>query len=214
VTARSNESLKENRTGEQLFWEIILNTERNFAKRLGNSERLQEWSKAEFFGAARREWLDAWKRFAVRHGLEPLFDIRAGVQETLGPAKDVALMMLRRANNPEVTLRNQKGVFYACEGDVEFQKRKKLALRSRRRRVESDTSFLSYNILCYWFAGLLWLMSEKQGWGALCHYTKRAITKAAYRSACRRLGLEGYKGRTRRTPVLEYEAVRGIYKYR
>jgi hypothetical protein len=219
MTARSKESPKEVRFGQQLFEEITLTTERNLAKKLGNSERLEKWRKVKFFGAARREWVGAWKRFAIGQGLAPLFDIHAGVQQTPEPMKAFLLVSLRRGDRTDEILRKSATVIYAAarEGDVEFLKKIELAFKSRGRRVEAeaDRSFLAYNILCYWFAGLLWLMSEKPGWAALCEYTSRKdITKAAYRTACRRLGLKGYKDRMRRPPVLEYDAVTGIYKYR
>ena len=54
------------------------------------------------------------------------------------------------------------------------------------------------NVLNYWFAELLWLMNEKQGCAALSAYTGKDIQKAAYRKACQRLGLKGYKDRMRR----------------
>ena len=201
--------------GEQLFEQIILTTERNLAKRLGNSDRLEKWQRVKFFKAARREWLDAWKRFARAHGLGSVLKIRAGAQQTLEPMKDFTLAMLRLSGEPEETVKNQAGVIHAAAsaGDIEFFKQFGLALRSASR-AKRQGAILAYSILCYWFAGLLWLMNDKAGWAALCDYTRRKdITKAAYRKACHRLGLKGYKDRMRRPAVLYYDPVTGTYKY-
>jgi hypothetical protein len=215
MTAGSNESPKAILSGQQSFEQIILTTERKFAKKLGNSERLEKWSEVRFFGAARREWLGAWKRFLTGQGLASLFDIHAGVQQTLEPTKAFALAMLRLTGQAEVTLRNQAAVIYdaACEGDVEFFKNICKALRSRSRTEERERAFLPYNILCYWFAGLLWLMNDKPGWAALYAYTGKHIQKAAYRKARERLGLNGNRDRVKASPVLEYDPQMKIYKY-
>ncbi|HSS17434.1 MAG TPA: hypothetical protein VLQ29_10715, partial [Candidatus Dormibacteraeota bacterium] len=83
MTARSNESPKATLSGEESFEEIIHITERNLAKKLGNSECLERWRTKKSFNSARQEWLDAWKRFAEEHGLDSLFGMHAGVQQTL-----------------------------------------------------------------------------------------------------------------------------------
>jgi hypothetical protein len=207
-------NLKEILSAQQEFEQITLNTERNLAKKLGNSERLEKWCKVKFFGAARREWLGAWKRFVAGHGFASLLDVDAGVQQTLEPMKGFTLLMLRRSNQHEVTLRNQAAVIYAAarEGDVEFFRNICLALRSRSR-TKSEGAFLSLNILNYWFAGLLWLMNEEAGSNALRAYTNKKITKDAYRKACDRLGLNGYKHRMRAPPVLAYHPKTRSYQY-
>jgi hypothetical protein len=217
-SSKSVTPLEPHKDGEQLFEEAILTFDKNWAKRLGNSERVEKWQKVRFFKDARREWLDAWKRFIRGKGLGSLFDIRAGPQRTLEPEKAFRLASLRRSKHPDEILRASVAVIYAsaCEGNVEFLKKINLALKSRGRRMEAeaDSSFLAYNILCYWFAGLLWLMNDKAAWLALCEYTGRTdITKAAYRKACQRLGLKGYKDRMRRPAVLYYDPATGTYKY-
>jgi hypothetical protein len=76
--------------GEQLLEETVLTAEKNWAKRLRNSERFQETKRIEFFGPARQEWLDAWKRFLRTKGLGSLFDIHARV----GPLEPVKAFTL------------------------------------------------------------------------------------------------------------------------
>jgi len=208
---KSGESL-EKRTGEQLVFEIILNAERNRAKDLGNYERFEAWGKAKCFGIARREWFGAWKRFYKGKRLSCLFDIREGVLETLEPEKAFTLASLRWSEQPEEILRKRATVVRvaAMQGDVRFFEQLGQVLINRERTKRED-AFLGYSILLYWFAGNLWLMNEKAGAAALCAYTKRDITKAAYRSACRRLGLKGHRDRMRHPPF-GYDAVSGIYE--
>ncbi len=104
MTAGSNETPKKILSGQQAFEQIILNTERNLAKKLGNSELLERWLKMKSFNCTRQEWLDAWKRFEEKHGFDSLSGIRAGVQQTLEPAKAFALTTLRHGNYPEQTM--------------------------------------------------------------------------------------------------------------
>jgi hypothetical protein len=194
----------------------MLTAEQNLAKGLGNSERAQKCQKAKFFKAARQEWLDALRRFAKIQGLDSLFKIHAGVsvQQELEPWKAFTLALFRISDRPDEVLRNKAAVIHAAssEGDIEFLKKIALALKSQPWRKHRGS--LAYAILRYWFAGLLWLMNDKAGWLALCEYTRRKdITKAAYRKACQRLGLKGYKDRMRRPPVLEYDPVRSTYRY-
>jgi hypothetical protein len=226
VIARSNESPpvaagiskgRGRRTGQQLFQsfeEIILNTERNFAKKLGSSEELERWMKKKSFNSARREWLSALKRFATGHGLASLHDIHEGGQQTLGPWKAFILASLRLSERPDKILRKRATeiAVATAQGDVEFLKQLGRVLINRSRTKGRD-AFLSYSILLYWFAGQLWLMNAKMGTAALCAYTDKEITKTAYRQACRRLGLKGYKDRMRHPPVLGYDAVTGSYQY-
>ena len=181
MTAGSNETPKKILSGQQVSKQIILITERNLAKKLGNSELLERWLKMKSFNSTRQEWLNAWKRFQQKHGFDSLSGIRAGVQQTLEPAKAFALTMLRHGNHPEETVRKQAAVIYgaAWEGDVEFFKQLGLVLRDRHRTKREGT-FLSYSILCYWFAGRLWLMGDKLGSGALSAYTGSTITSDAY----------------------------------
>jgi hypothetical protein len=180
---------------------------------------LQETKGVEFFGAARQEWLDAWKRFYKAKGLGSLFDIHTGVQQTLEPVKNFTLVLFRLCDRSEEVFRNQATVIYAAarEGDVKFFHAIHLALKSHGRRVEAkaDSSFLAYNILCYWFAGLLWLMNDEAGRAALCAYTRHTdIAQDAYRKSRERLGLNGHRDRVKASPVLWYEPEKGIYKCR
>jgi hypothetical protein len=203
------------RDGKQLLEEVIFTTEKNFAKRLGNSERVQKWQKEKSFKTPRREWLGAWKRFAEKHHLGSLPGIHAGVQQTLEPVKNFTLALFRFCE-PQAVLRNQAGVIYAAarEGDVKFFRAIHLAFKSREFRSEADTSFLAYNILCYWFAGLLWLMNDEAGRAALCAYTGHSdITQDAYRKSRERLGLNGHRDRVEASPILWYEPEKRLYKY-
>jgi hypothetical protein len=214
MTTGRSESPKAISSGQQLWEEIILISEGNFAKELGNSDRLENWRNVKFFSPARRELLAAWKRFGEILKLDSLFGIHAGVQQTLEPIKAFTLVMLRLCNRTEETLRNQAAVIYgaAREGDVEFFKNICLALRSRSL-AKPEGSSLSYDILRYWFAGLLWLMNEEAGSNALRAYTNKKFTKDAYRKACDRLGLKGYKHRMRAPPVLAYHPRTRSYQY-
>jgi hypothetical protein len=221
--SKSMTPLQQLKNGKQLFEEVILTTEKNFAKRLGNSERVQKCrsgcARAKFFEAARQEWVDALGRFAKKHHLGSLFGIRAGVQQTLEPVKNFTLVLFRFCDRPEEVLRKQAAVIYAAarEGDVKFFHAIHLALKSRSRRVEAkvDSSFLAYNILCYWFAGLLWLMNDEAGRAALCAYTHHTdIAQDAYRKSRERLGLDGHRDRVKASPVLWYEPEKRIYKCR
>ena len=217
--------------GREVFFESILRMERLYLARLGNKERFEKWETTEFFAGAREEWLGAWERFALSHGQRPVLHYFGALQHfhadkefwrvELEPMKEIVLLLLRRLDDlheHEETLRNLAEVIYgaARQGDVAFFKKISLALRRRGGRMEkkAESLFLAYYILCHWFAGLLWLMSEKPGWAALCAYTGRKdITKDAYRKACHRLGLCGYKDRMRTPPVLEYDRVSGLYRY-
>jgi hypothetical protein len=214
MTARGNQSPKAIPSGQRLWEEIILIAEGNFAKELGNSDRLEKWRNVKFFSPARREWLATGKRFGEKLKLGSLFGIHAGVQQTLEPMKNLTLAMLRRSNQPADVLKRQSAVIYAaaCEGDVEFSKKINRVIRSRSR-AKPEGSSLSYDILRYWFAGLLWLMNEEAGSNALRAYTKKKFTKDAYRKACDRLGLNGYKHRMRAPPILAYHPKTKSYQY-
>ena len=205
-------------SGEQLLEQIALTADRKITKDLGNSECLERWRKKKVFASAQGEWLGGWKRFARTHGLETLLRIHAGVQHDPEPIRSLVLAMLRLSDKPQEVLKKQAPVIDAAvrEGDVEFFKKLNLALKSRggRGSGEAESSFLAFNILRYWFAGLLWLMNDKEGCNALSAYTGNKIETAAYRKARLRLGLRGHKDRMRRPPVLEFDPVTRSYKYR
>jgi hypothetical protein len=94
---------KEIVSAQQLFEDVILIGERNFAKKLGNSNRLERSRKLKWkvFNSARKEWLDAWKRFLRGKGLGSSLDIRAGVQQTPEPENAFTLALLRRTARPD-----------------------------------------------------------------------------------------------------------------
>jgi hypothetical protein len=214
MIAGRNETPKKIVSGQQAFEQIILNTERNLANKLGNSELLDKWLKMKSFNSTRQEWLNAWTQFEEKIGFDSLAGMRAGVQQTLEPAKAFALTMLRHGNDPEETVKNQAAIISgaAWEGDVEFFKQLGLVLKNRDRTKREGT-FLSYSILCYWFAGRLWLMGDKVGSGALSEYTGSAITSDAYRKARSRLGLEGYRGNVRAAPIVAFDPETKSYEY-
>jgi hypothetical protein len=207
--------------GGEVFGRMILSVEEVLARKLGNCERMRKWEGTEFYGGAREEWFGAWKGFISAHGWGPVLNFRADLVKgrvKLGMMEELALLMLRWSKGleeQEETLRNMAEVVRvaARAGDVEFFKSLALALRDGDRRVEARAPFLGYNILGYWFSGLLWLMEDKAGWAALSAYTDKAIERDAYRQACHRLGLKGYKGRFPRAPVLGFDAVSGLYRY-
>ena len=201
-------------SGQESLEEIILVLERNLAKKLGNSERLEKWGKVKFFGAARPEWLEAWKRFVTGQGLASLFHIHAGVQQTLEPITAFTLAMLRLGGHPQEILRKQAAVIQAAAsaGDIEFFKQLGLTLRNRSR-TKREGAFLSYSILCHWFAGLLWLMSDKVGFRALSAYADSTITIDAYRKARSRLGLKGYRGNVRAASIIAFDPETKSYQY-
>src|SRR5262245_19647872 len=199
--------------GEQLLQETVLTAEKNWAKRIGNSERFQETKSVEFFGPARQEWLDAWKRFFTAKGLGSLFDIHAGVGP-LEPEKAFTLASLRFSKHPDEILRKRASVIEASrKDDPRFSKKLRLAQRSGRLR-QDESGFLPYSILIYWFTGLRWLMNDKTGAVALRAYTgKWGIGIDAYRKARGRLGLNGYRGHVKAAPVLEYDPKTRRYEY-
>jgi hypothetical protein len=209
----SSTTLDPPKDGEQLFERVIFTMEKNLARRLGTSERVEEWQTKTFFKAARREWLGAWKRFATWKGFGrgSLFDIQAGIQQTLEPEKAFTLTSLRLSNRPDFILRRRAIVIALSKGDPEFLKKIRLASRSGKGR-KGGGAFLSYSILCYWFPGQLWLMNEEAGYNALRAYTGNEITKSAYRKACSRLDLKGYKHRMR-DPAVSYDPKTGSYLY-
>jgi hypothetical protein len=198
-----------------LFQRILIIGERNTAEQLGNLQRLEKWQQMKFFPAAREEWTCALKIFAERHGLGPFLRLKAGEQTDLGDFKASVLVMLRLAGEVRGVLKNQAAVIHgaALEDDFEFFRELGNALRARKR-AKADRTFLAFNILRYWFAGLLWLMNDSAGVRALRAYTGRSdITKDAYRKACRRLGLRGYKDRMKSPPVLKYDSLTAAYEY-
>jgi hypothetical protein len=174
-------------TGIDLTNELVLNMERNLARRLGNSERLERCQSVKHFPSARNEWFGAWCLFCQRHGLASVLDIRAGKQQTLKAAKTFTLAMLRIGDQPKETLQKQAPLIYAaaCEGDVNFFRNIGNAFRGHdRARREGAPLDLHWCILSYWFAGLLWLMSAEVGSRALREYLKTRSTtphEALYR---------------------------------
>jgi hypothetical protein len=203
-------------SGLELLDAIALNMERNLATQLENSERLEKCKSIEHFAAARSEWFAAWRLLYQRHGLTAAaLDIRTGKQQTLEGAKAYILAMLRTIDQPEVTLQKMAGVIYAAahEGDVDFFRKMGLAFRARKRSTRGESSFLAWNILRYWFAGLLWLMNPDAGSIALRQYTGRVVSMDAYRKARERLGLKGYETFADSPPVLAYHPRKKAYAY-
>jgi hypothetical protein len=189
----------------EAYHQMVINTERNLAKRFGNFERMTKWESTEFFSVARAEWFRAWELLGRRHGLAAVLALRSGKQEMSGEVKAATLALLR-LSTPEDTLKRQAAIIHAaaCEGDVNFFHRIGLALRSRDRR-KPDSAALAWDLLTHWFAGLLWLMNDETGFGALRSYTgKKGLTIDAYRKAVSRLGLKGFPDRTKRPPILNY----------
>ena len=184
------------RSGKAAFLQLIENTEKNVAKRLGTSEHLQRWKRNDKFRGVRKEWQDALNLFAERHGLAAVLKVRAGIHKTSKGPKSVALVFLRLVDKPEETLKRNAGTIYAaaCEGDVDFFNAMGLALRSRGRRKGRD-GFLTWNLLIHWFAGRLWEMNNEAGFQALQSYTGQKFEKQAYRKAVSRLNLKGHPAR-------------------
>jgi len=204
--------------GREIFEQTTRSVELVFARKLGNCERLEVWREREFYAAARQEWWTAWQRYFFRHGLGPVLSFRADSVSGRGdlePMKGILLLCLRRSDDHAETLRNMAEVVRvaARNGDVEFFKSMSAALESGGVEEKIEGFLLGYHILGYWFSGALWLMSDKAGWAALCAYSGKAIERDAYRQACRRLKLRGYKGRVGKAPVLGYDKVSGTYRY-
>jgi hypothetical protein len=200
--------------GQELYFQVLIIAERNTAKELGNSERLQKWQEMKPFPTARKEWTRACKIFAKRYGLDPFLRIRSDKQNKRQDVEGLVLTLLKVTSSPAAVLKKQAAVIYsaACEGDVRFFRKIGRALRGQKR-VKGDRSFLAWNILRYWFAGLLWLMNDEAGVSAFRAYTGTGITKDAYRKAYQRLRLKGYKGRTKSPPVLRYQQEGKTYDY-
>src|SRR5260370_15731710 len=166
-------------TGGDVLNEIVLNMERNLAKRLGNSERLERCQNVEHFASARSEWFGAWRLFYQRHRLASVLDISAGKQQTLKTYKNFILEMLRIGDQPKEIFQKQAPVIYAaaCEGDVDFFRNIGHALRGHRRaRREGAPLDLDWCFVSYWFAGLLWLINAEAGSEALREYLKTHST--------------------------------------
>jgi hypothetical protein len=211
-------------TGIDLINAIVLNMEQNVARRLGNSERLKRCQNLENFASARNEWFGAWHLFLQRHGLGTILNVGAGKQEKLKAYKTFVLEMLRLGDQPKEILQNQAPIICALarEGDVDFFRRMGHAFRghdrARRERAPVD---LAWCIALYWFAGLLWLMDAEAGHRALILYLKdvgtaprEIVTLDAYKKACSRLRLKGYRAFATRPPVLGYYPKQKAYGYR
>jgi hypothetical protein len=186
--------------------------------RLGNAERLQRCQSLEYFPAARTEWLQAVHLVHKQYHFPSLSE---SGKPTLEALKNYLLEALRFTDAPEVALRNMASVIYeaARQGDVEFFRAMARAFR-RHERSKRKTS-LAWCIVLYWFAGLLWLMDAEAGHRALILYLKEAdtapreiVTLDAYKKACSRLGLKGYKAFATRSPVLGYYPKQRTYGYR
>ena len=193
-----------------------LNTERNLATRLSNSGRFERIQSIEhfYFASARSEWFAAWGIFYQRQRLTPVLGLAVGKQETSESGKADILAMLRIADQPETTLQKMAPIIYAAarEGDVDFFRNMGKAFRGHERS-DRQSSFLAWNILCYWFAGLLWLMDAEAGTKALNQYTREPVTVDAYRKACARMKLVGYKAFATLPPVIAYHPRRRAYAY-
>jgi hypothetical protein len=197
---------------------LFLEFEQQVATCLGNAERLKRCQSLEYFPAARTE-----RRRAVRLVCKQYhFDtLSVPAKPTLGALKDYVLQGLGAVDTPDVLLRNMADVIYnaALQGDVKFFQNMGPAFR-RHERSKRDTS-LAWCIVLYWFAGLLWLMDAEAGHRALISYLKEVgnarreiVTLDAYRKACSRLGLKGYKAFATQAPVLAYHPKQRAYEYR
>jgi hypothetical protein len=212
-------------SGEDLVNQIALNMQRNFARRLGNSERLERCETLKHFASARKEYFGAWHLFHQRHGVGSVLEVRAGGdQQALEAAKRFVLAMLRHGDQPKDVLQKQAAIIYAAasEGDVDFFRNIGHAFRGHdRARREGAPLDLDWCILSYWFAGLLWLMNAEVGSRALREYLKThsttdsrsVVSVAAYRQACSRLGLKGYKAFATMPPVVGYWPKQKTYQY-
>jgi len=187
---------------------LFLEFERGSAKRLGNAERLQRCQSLEYFPAARTEWLQAVHLVCKQYHFGA---VSASGKPTLEALKNYVLEGLSVTDTPDVMLRNMADVIHeaARQGEVEFFRTMARAFR-RHERSRRKTS-LAWCIVLYWFAGLLWLMDAEAGHKALILYLKDAetapreiVTLDAYKKACSRLGLKGYKAFATRPPVLGY----------
>jgi hypothetical protein len=188
----------------------FLEFERGIATQLGNAERLERCQSLEHFPAARAEWLKAVHLVCKQFHLGAL---NASRKPTLGVLKDFVLEGLRVIDTPEVLLRNMADVIHeaARQGDVEFFQNMARAFR-RHERSKREPS-LAWCIVLYWFAGLLWLMDDKAGYGALCAYTGTEITKDAYRKARVRLGLNVHWDPVKKRSPVDYDSGTKTYKF-
>ena len=127
--------------GEQLFEQVIFITEKNFAKRLGNSDRVERWQTVRFFKAARREWLDAWKRFARKQGVGSVLNLHRKAHR---PKK---AQTIKIGDSRPQRYRNQAFFIEAKnEGTQPFNPRfSRTSFRNFRRRKETPMRFPNRN---------------------------------------------------------------------
>jgi hypothetical protein len=196
----------------------FLEFEQQVAIRLGNAGRLRKCHSVEHFPAARVEWRQAVHLIHKQYHFSSCSDSERPTIETL---KNYVLEGLRFADAPELALQNMAGVIYeaARQGDVEFFREIARAFRQHKRSKRKTS--LAWCIVLFWFAGLLWLMDAEAGHRALISYLKEVgnapreiVTVDAYRKACSRLGLRGYKAFVTQAPVLGYHPKQRAYEYR
>jgi hypothetical protein len=197
---------------------LFLEFERGSAMRLGNAERLQRCQSLKYFPAARTEWLRAVHRVCKQYRFGA---VSASGKPTLEALKNYVVQALRFTETPDVVLRNMADVIHeaARQGDVKFSQNMRRALR-QNERSKRETS-LAWCIVLYWFAGLLWLMDAEAGHRALISYLievgnapRKIVRLDAYKKACSRLRLKGYKAFATQPPVLAYHPKQRAYAYR
>ena len=205
---------KQPTSGREKFDHFLDVWERNTAKELGNLFRLQKSREVDFYRPARAELDRAWSLFLAKYGLDSLFRIRASEQTDMTDMKAFVLAMLRQSDRPETILIRQLPTILSAAraNDLEFFRQMKLAQRGQTRAKRSR-SFLAFNILRYWFAGLLWLMNDFKGANALRAYTGENIREDAYRKSRQRLRLQGWRKRTCSPPVEAYHPRTKTYAF-
>src|SRR5262249_25318013 len=105
-------------------------------------------------------------------------------------------------------------------GNFQFFENMFKARRSRTRaRNLGRAPEIDFAVLCFWFAGHLWLMTDDVGSHALRQYLKSSgtpregISAESYKKARRKLKLKGYRAFTRKAPV-RYDPATKRYSYR
>jgi hypothetical protein len=128
--------------------------------------------------------------------------------------------MIRKCGPVPPLLRNAATVFFvaATEGDAQFFREFTAAMRAHLRRKPFGPTQLAWCILTHWFGGLLWLMDSEAGSKALQQYLtadhpNARVSEEAYRRACSRLQLKGYKAFAQKPPVLGYWPKKRAYGY-
>jgi hypothetical protein len=195
----------------EVIFQILEASEVRLAERLGNARRLEYCKAQPQFTAARKEWWKAWETLFHSLGFEPLLAGCGGIDAS----KALFLFLIRSGGLSANVLRNNAQIVAAAslQGDIGFFKDLANNLRNHARSQREGWP-VGWEILNYWFGGLLWLMTSDRGSIALGQYLKQRHGPKRLRGtkARRRMGLLGYRAFGATPPVLGYSPKFGKYE--